>query len=419
MHVRFTAVLFKSASKWALTFASLILASAAFASDWPQYRGPSHDGSSPESGIVKNWPKSGPKVLWKVPTGAGFAAISVSNDQAFCFIDRDAQEVCISFDAGNGKDLWSHSVDKSIVDRQGGNGPRSTPAIDGDNVYVLGTYLKLLCLKKSDGSVVWQHDLKKEFAGQIIGWGSAASPLIDGNLIFACAGGGNGQSLLAFDKKTGQLVWKAEDDKLTHATPVPATIHGVRQIIFFTQSGLVSVVPESGKVLWRYGFPHSTSTAASPIVGGDIVYCAAAYGVGAGACKVSKTDDGFSAAEIWRNSGGKMQNHWTTPVYRDGYLYGLYKEPSSLRCIEMATGKEMWSQRGFAWQGATVLVEGHVLVQDDKGALVLVEATPKSFHEVARTQALAGKCWTMPAISNGHVFARSDKEMVCLDLSGK
>lgn len=419
MHFRVVAKSLKRTSMYGLTIAALVLASAALASDWPQYRGPSHDGSSPEMGLVKNWPKSGPKVLWKVPTGLGFAAISISGDRGFCFVERNAQEVAVCFDAANGKDVWAVAIDKSITDRQGGDGPRSTPAIDGDNVYILGTHLKILCLNKADGAIVWQHDLKKEFGGKEIGWGSAASPLVEGNLVFACGGGGNEQSLLAFNKKTGSLVWKAENDKLTHATPVPATILGTRQVIYLTQSGLVSVVPESGKVLWRYSFPYKTSTASSPIVAGEIVYCAAAYGVGAGACKVFKTDAGFTAGEIWRVAGGEMQNHWTTPVYHDGYVYGLYKEPSSLRCIEIATGKEMWSQGGFGWQGATILVDGHVLVQDNKGALVLVEATPKGYHEVARTQPLSGKCWTMPAISNGHVFARSDHEMVCLDLSGK
>jgi outer membrane protein assembly factor BamB len=203
---------------------------------------------------------------------------------------------------------------------------------------------------------------------------------------------------------------------------VPATILGVRQIIFFTQKGLVSVLPGNGKVLWRHPFRFNVSTASSPIVSGDIVYCSAGYGVGGGACKISKTAAGFAAHELWRHEGGTV-NHWTTPVCKDGYLYGLFgfKEfgMAPLNCIEIATGKEVWSQPGFGSGGGTILVDGHVLVQGDKGPLVLVEATPAGYKEVARAQPLGGKCWTMAVVSNGRIYARNTKEGVCLDVSAK
>jgi outer membrane protein assembly factor BamB len=358
--------------------------------------------------------------------GKGFSTISVSGGKAFCNAERDGKEYCVALNGENGTELWATVIDESIQDRQGGDGPRSTPTVDGEHVYVLGTHLKLLCLNVADGKPAWTADLKNEYGGkEPRGWGSAASPVIDGERIFVNCGAGKGQSLLALDKATGKKVWAAEDDSLVHSTPTPATIHEVRQIIFLTGTGLVSVKPEDGKVLWRYTFPHKTSTAASPVVGNDMVYCSAAYGVGAAACRIVKTDSGFEAKELWR-AEGKLMNHWTTPIYKDGYLYGLFKEPSSLRCIEMATGKEAWNQPNFSWRGATTLVDGCILVQDsnpkkdrEAGDLVLVEASPKGYHEIARCHPLDGQSWNMATIANGRIYARSAKEAVCLDVSGK
>jgi len=254
----------------------------------------------------------------------------------------------------------------------------------------------------------------------VIRWRSAASPVLDGGLLFV-NGGGPGQAFLAF-RKDGRLAWKTGNDLPTHSSTVAATIHGERQIIFFTQSGLVSLLPENGTELWRYPFPFEFSAAMSPIVYEDIVYCSAGYGVGAGACRITKTDAGFKATEIWRHPGETI-NQWTTPVCKDGYLYGIFgfKElgTAPLKCVEIATGKELWSQPGFGSGGGTILVDGHVLVQGDQGTLVLVEAVPKAYKEVARAQVLGGKCWTMPVISNGRLYARNTKAGICLDVSVK
>lgn len=392
------------------------------AADWPQYRGPNHDGSSPEK-IQQVWPKDGPRVVWKATLGPSFGSFAVGGGRAFCFIQRNAdgedKEVAVAFDVNTGKELWSAPLGKATYDKQGGDGPRSTPTVDGNRVYFLGAYLIFTCLDAASGKLIWQHDLVKEYNGRVIKWNNAASPILEGNLIFLSAGG-PGQSLLAFDKTDGKLVWKGEDDLPTHASPTPATILDVRQIVFYTQKGLVSVVPQTGKVLWRYSYPFQTATASSPIVSGDVVYCSAAYNIGAGACRVTKTGDTFTAAELWRKSGDLM-NHWTTPVCKDGYLYGIYGHGKTagapLKCVEIATGKEMWSQSGFGGGGATVLVGGKVLVQSDRGPLVLVEATPQSYKEIARCQVFGGQCWTMPVVSNGRIYARNTKEGVCLDVS--
>lgn len=395
-----------------LVLGVLMMAVPAMAADWPQYRGINHDGKSPEK-IAKSWPTEGPKTVWKVPMGEGFSAVSVVGNRAYCFASRDEQETVIAMEAGTGKEVWAVPIDKKIYDRQGGNGPRSTPAVDGDLVYVLGTYGKLVALNAADGKIVWQHSINDEFGGKTIQWGYAASPVIEGDVVLVC-GGGEGQSLLGFNKKTGAVIWKGESDGMTHATPTPATLFGTRQVIFRTDKGLVSVVPTSGAVLWRYNFPHRVSSAASPIVGDDMVYVSSAYGMGAGVAKIGKDGDKWTVNELWTNK--ELQNHWTTPVYKDGHLYGLYKNGDGLRCIEMATGKEKWTKGGFAWQGATTLVDGDVLVQNDRGEIVLVKATPEKYEELSRAQPLGGQCWTMATVADGRIFARSMTEAVCLDV---
>lgn len=315
---------------------------------------------------------------------------------------------------------------------------RSTPTIDGDNVYILGTNLKLVCLSAASGKVVWKHDLMTEAGGQKLQWGCAASPVLDGELIYV-AGGSAGQSLMAFDKKTGKGVWGVESELMTHASPVPATLGGVKQVIFFTQGpplkakgkkapatgGLVSVRADNGAELWRYAFPYAVSTAASPVVGGkngDIVYCSAGYEVGAAAVQVASSGDKFAVKELWRTPGQNV-SHWSTPVQKDGYVYGIFgfKEFGSapLRCIDIATGKEMWSHPGFGSGGGTILIDGSILVQSDTGKISLVEATPTAYKEIGSVQPIATKCWSAAIVANGRIYARSKNEAVCLDVGGK
>jgi outer membrane protein assembly factor BamB len=396
--------------------------------DWTQYRGPNHDGSSPEK---LKWPAGGPKEVWKAPLQTGFSSFAIGGGKAFTLVQREVdgadQEVCVALDANSGKQVWQQALgvakyqgggDAGTSDNKGGDGPRSTPSYDGGKVYTLSSRLVLDCFDAKSGNKSWSHDLMKENAGRNISWENAASPLIDGDLIFM-AGGGPGQSLLAFDKNDGHLVWKGEDEKMTHSTPVAATILGERQVIFFTQSGLVSMSAKDGKLLWKYKFRYSTSTAMSPIVYQDMVYCSAGYGVGASACKVSKNGENWEAKQMWFEPANVLNNHWSTPVCKDGYLYGIYgfKEfgKAPLKCVEMATGKVLWSQEGFGPGGCT-LVDGNVLVLSDKGELVWVKASPQSYEEVGRKHAVMGKCWSTPCVSNGRIYARSTKEGACLEL---
>jgi outer membrane protein assembly factor BamB len=401
------------------------------AGDWPQFRGPNHDGSSPEK-ILTSWPVGGLREVWKQPMTDGFSAISVGGGRAFTLetreVDGAQQEVCVALDAKSGKELWAVPLgiakydgggDSGTSDNNGGDGPRSTPTCDDGKVYTYSSRMILKCMDAASGKQIWVVDIKKEYAGRNIKWESAASPLIDGDRVFV-AGGGPDEALLAFDKNGGHLVWKGQDDMMTQSTPVAATILGVRQVIFFTQKGLVAVAPDTGAVLWRFAFPFATATAMSPVVCGDIVYCSAGYHIGTSACKITKTAAGFAAEQLWHQPANVVANHWSTPVYSQGYVYGISGHgqygKAPLVCVDAATGKVMWSQAGFGPGGCT-LVDDCVLVLSDAGDLVLVKATPSAYQEVARSHVLAGKCWNAASVSNGRIYARSTQEGASLDVS--
>jgi outer membrane protein assembly factor BamB len=311
-----------------------LLAQRSAAVEWPQYRGPNVDGTTPEK-VQTPWPAGGPRQIWKTPLNAGFSAFAVDDGRAFTLVTRTdggvKNETCVALDANTGHELWAAPLATSKYDgggdsgadgNTGGDGPRSTPTADGDRVYVLTSTLVLCSLDSANGKTIWRKDLVKEHGARTIAWQNAASPVLEGNLIFVCAGG-EGQSLLCFHKTTGAVVWKGQSDRMTHATPTVATIQGHRQVIFLTQLGLVAVIPGTGEVLWRYKFPYSTSTAASPVAGGDVVYCSAGYGVGAAAVRIARTGAGWKASELWRKPG-QLMNHWSTPIYRDGHIYGLF-----------------------------------------------------------------------------------------------
>jgi outer membrane protein assembly factor BamB len=362
----------------------------------------------------------------------GFSAISLGGGKAFTLegreIDGAEQEVCVALDANTGQELWAAPLgvaryqeggNRGTPDNNGGDGPRSTPTYDEGKVYTYSSQMILECLDANSGRQIWACDLKREHAGRNIAWKSAASPLIDGGLLFV-AGGGPGQALLAFDKTDGHVVWKGQDDAMTQSTPVAADILGVRQVIFFTQRGLVAVAPATGAVLWRYPFRFNVSTAISPVVCGDLVYCSAAYGVGSSACRITRTADGFQATRLWFQPANVLANHWSTPVCSQGYLYGIFGQAkfgqAPLECVQAATGKVMWSHPGFGPGGCT-LVDGNVLVLSDAGDLVLVKATPAGYQERARSHVLAGKCWNCASVSNGRIYARSTRQGASLDVS--
>jgi outer membrane protein assembly factor BamB len=414
---------------------AILLAGAAclplVGAEWPQFRGPNHDGTSPEK-ISIHWPAGGLHQNWKTPLHNGFSSFTLGAGNAYTLVTRDIEgvpsEVLVALNAADGKELWAVPLgiakydgggDSGAPGNSGGDGPRSTPVFDNGKVYAYSSQMLLKCVSAEEGKDVWASDLKKEHGGRNIHWENASSPLIEGDLVFV-AGGGPGESLLAFDKTDGHVVWKAEDLKYTQSTPVAATILGERQIIFFTQSGLVSVVPKTGAVLWRYPFKYNGAAGISPVVSGDMVYCSMSYNVGSSACKITKNaDNTYTATRLWMVSDNKETSHWSTPVALNGYIYGIFDQAkfgtAPLECVDMATGDVKWSKEGFG-PGGVNLVDGNLVVLSDAGDLVLAKAAPDAYTELARDHVLSGKCWNSVAISDGHIYARSTKEGISIDI---
>jgi len=411
----------------------LLLPLTVSAVDWPQYRGPAGDGST-MARVVRLNPL---KQVWKVPSDSGFSSFVTGGNRVFTLalkeIEGAKQEALLALDANTGRELWAAPLNfadyldpksggNGAPDNNGGDGPRSTPTVDGARVYTYSSHMALSAFDAATGKVLWTHDVLKENHGRNLSWDNATSPLLEGGLLYI-AGGGQGEAILAINPKDGSVVKKDFDEKITHATPVAATILGQRQIIFFLQSGLLSVEPGTLKELWRYAFDYKVSTAASPVVYNDIVYCSAGYGVGAGAARIAKQGSTFTATELFRSHTNKpICNHWSTPVVKDGYLYGMFqfKEygKGPVKCVDIATGQVKWEKEGFG-PGQVILAGDQVLALSDRGDLVVIAPDPGAYKEVARAHVLEGKCWTMPIVANGRIYARSTKEAVCIDVSGR
>jgi len=409
------------------------LAHAQSSKSWPQFRGPEGDGKVDAASSRIGWDGDQPNVLWKKPTPLGFSSFSVANGRAITLIAEkddagDEAQTCVAMDSQTGAKLWSYAMSKHDYGRgggdagargnKGGDGPRSTPAIDGDHVYVYDGQLLLVCLKANTGELVWKVDVLKDHDGRNIAWANAISPVVDGQRVYI-AGGGAGQSMMALNKLTGAVIWKTGDEEMTHATPVVRTINGIRQVIFYMQSGLIALDPEDGTEQWRAPFDYRTSSAASPVTAGNLVYCSAGYGVGAGLFEISDSGgEGMSVKEVWRKPN-RLMNHWSTPVVHDGHLYGLFSfkkyGKGPLQCVELATGEIKWERTGFG-PGNCILVGETLVVLSDSGELVTVAAKPDSYQEIARAKVLKGKCWSTPAYSEGKVYVRSTEEGACVEL---
>ncbi len=394
--------------------ALLLVATAAPAADWPNWLGPNRNGSSPETGLLTTWPSTGPKVIWEAKGGDGYSSIAVADGRAITLVQRGGKEVVVALDAVKGTELWQTPITAAYKNMYG-NGPRSTPTIEGDFVYVTSVTGPIACLNAKSGKVAWQHDLLKEFGGKNITWGLSASPTIEGNLVLAIPGG-KGTGVAAFDKKTGKLVWKTGDDKPGYATPIGVTVGGKRQLIFFTASGLLAVSPV-GKELWRV--PWTTEydcNICTPLVVVDQMFVSSGEEVG---CTLFKLKADGPPDVVWESKGdnSSMLNYWANCVVHAGHLYGFSGEFSKridLRCVDLATGKVKWSQDGFG-KGSVTLADGHLFITTKKGDLVLVRATPERFDEKARVTIL-GENRTVGTIANKRLYLRDKEKILCLDI---
>jgi outer membrane protein assembly factor BamB len=351
--------------------------------------------------------------LWRIPLGDGYSGVSISKGRVYTLFSQGDDEFVICLDANSGKAIWRLRSDSTFKDTNG-NGPRSTPTIHEDMVYAVGGRGKLYALNVKNGKTIWQHDLKKEFnsAGPSDG-GYATSPLVENDMLLVEAGGANGNAFVAFNKKNGQVIWKAESDSAGFSSPVAYTINGIRQIIFFSGDGVVALAPENGKVFWRLSWKTSYNVnAALPLfIPPDKVFISSGYDVGAALLRIKNHNGAPAFEEIWKNKS--MQNIFPTSMLQGNYLYGFDK--ATLKCIDVNTSEEKWKQRGFG-VGSLIYADGHLIVLSDKGKLALIEATPSEYKEKASAEILEGRCITVPALAAGKLYLRNTKEVVCLDL---
>jgi outer membrane protein assembly factor BamB len=386
----------------------------AVSGDWPQWRGPNRDGVSGETGLLISWPEKGPKQLWQAKATAGYSSLAVAGGRGYCLLQDGQEEAAVCWDAESGQELWRFPYSCEYKNSQG-HGPRSTPTVDADRVYTVGATGILHCLKTADGNKIWRHDLNSEFSAAVPTWGVSFSPLIEGDLVLTNPGGTNGSSIVAFNKITGEIVWKNLDDPAAYSSPVAVTIDGKRQVLFFTSSGLVSVAPEDGALLWRY--PWDTrfgANVATPIVVSRYVFISSNYDKGCALLDVSSSADGsWQARPVYEHN--RMRNHFSTSVYYQEHLYGF--DDTTLVCMNFRTGKVLWKEKDFK-KGSLLIADGKLIILGESGTLALAEATPTAYVKISSFQFSRAKCWTVPVLANGRLYVRDEEKIVCYDLRG-
>ena len=395
-----------------MTFSGTVVAA-----DWPQWLGPNRNGSSPETGLLTKWPKDGPKVVWKVDGGEGYSSVAVANGRAITLIQRDGKEWVIALDAVKGTKLWETPIGPFYKNAYG-NGPRSTPTIDGNLVYAQSVSGPLVCLKADKGNVLWNHDILKEFAAKNLTWGLSASPLVDGDLVFAVPGAA-GAGVVAYDKSSGKLAWKSGSDKAGYATPVTVTVAGKKLLVVFNAFGLVGMEAANGKALWR--IPWKTEfdvNICTPLLIGNRMFVASGEQVGS---TLFDLDQGAKPTPVWESLGkkGVMTTYWATAVHHEGFLYGLsgeFDKKIDLNCVDVKSGKLLWSRKDFG-KGAMTLADGHLWMSTKAGDLVLVHCNPKSYLEKARVIGFLGDNRTVPTIADRRMYVRDLQHIYCLDIA--
>jgi outer membrane protein assembly factor BamB len=395
----------------------------AIAEDWPCWRGPRRDGISRETALLKEWPKSGPRQLWRAELSGGFSSVVVTDGRVFTQTKEKNQEVVVCLNAATGKDVWRYRYDcdygayRTFTGGgrpQARTGPRATPTVEGDRVYTLGATGVLLCLEARTGKKVWQQDLLKIAGMDVPTHGYCGSPLVVDHCIFINPGGPRGKSIAALDKKEGAVVWQALDDPVGYACPVWAEVGGAFQVIFFTGAGVVGVAPKDGQLLWR--FPWKTRPPlhiATPIYADGKVFVSSNYGSGGAVFRLTNKGE---PETVWKSLA--MQNHFSTSVLYEGHLYGVSE--GRLRCVEFQTGTVKWSRAGLG-RGSVTLADGHLIALGEHGEMILARALPSEYAEVSRCQIFdtATLTWTAPVVSGGRLFVRSENALLALDLRGE
>jgi outer membrane protein assembly factor BamB len=403
-------------------FACLLVAGVAGANDWPQWLGPNRDGSSPET--VLAW-KEPPQVLWRHPVGEGNSSPVIADGRVFLHakIKGKNEEEVSAWDAQTGKLLWQKTHPRAAFQSLYGNGPRATPAVSGNRIYTFGITGVLRCLETDTGKQVWEADTLKEFGAKNLLFGMSCSPLVEGNNVLVNVGG-KGASVVAFDKDTGKVVWKTLDDRASYSSPIIFGAGQERQVIFLTQPGLVSLNPTDGSLFWRFPLvDRLLESSTTPVRVGDVLV-ASSITYGSVGLHLGTKGGEPTATQLWKKDA--LTCYFSTPVaVGPDYVYLVtgtkppaFSAQATLHCIEAKTGKELWRKAKVGKYHAALLRTGNqkLLMLEEAGNLVLLDPDAKEYRELARAK-ICGETWAHPALANGRLYVRDDKEILCLRLA--
>ena len=373
--------------------------------DWPQWRGPSRSAVSPETGLLRSWPAAGPPRAWSTSNlGAGFGSIAVSRDRIFVQGMRNSQSVVSALNRADGTLVWAKPIGRA-GDNDRGPGPRGTPTVDGDRMYVLTENGDLASLRVQDGAIVWQRNILQEFGGRNIDWLISESPLIDGNNVIISPGG-RSAGMAALDKTTGKTVWVSKElsDRPGYSSPIIADVQGVRTIMTLTGEAGIGVRASDGKLMWRHpAVSNSTANIATPVFFDNKVFYSSDYGTGGALLALRAQNGEVRAQEVYFTRD--MQNHHGGLVVVNGYLYGFHN--AILTCLEFATGKVMWRNRSVG-KGSIAYADGSLYLWSENNVVGLADASPAAYRETGRFRLpeQGWPSWAHPVISGGRLYIR-------------
>jgi outer membrane protein assembly factor BamB len=400
------------------------------ADDWPTWLGPAGDGSSRETGWLKDWPPAGPPRLFEKAIGEGYSAVAVAGGRLILF-HRVRDEIRVEcLDPLTGEERWRFGYPTDYTDRYGYNGgPRCAPIVHGIEgkqlVLALGPTGSLHALELETGKVVWVRELEKELGLERNFFGVGAAPVAGGKLLHVNLGGvdtGTGLAV-ALDASTGAVAWKSPTDGGAYAAPCLASVGGEPQLFIFHRGGLSAFDPPTGREKWKFPWRsrlHESVNAATPLVVGDVLLFSSTYGMGAVTLRVKK--DTFEV--LWKDDPAlrekKLDIHWSTPNVAGGVIYGFagrHEEGSALRAVELLTGKVLWSWESYLGRGSMLHSDGHFIALGERGDLALLELGPAGHREVRRVpRVLRYPAWTPPVLSNGILYLRDESRLIAMDL---
>lgn len=392
--------------------------------DWPQWRGPNRDGRSPDTGLLKQWPTGGPRLVWKAAgLGLGYAGVSVVGDRVFAMGDQGDSNFLIALGRADGKELWRTKIGRSGAPGWGGfAGPRCTPTVDNGLVFAVGQYGEVVCAEASTGRELWRKDYAKDFGGKLPEWGYSGMPLVDGQQVILAPGGPRG-ALVALNKTTGELLWQSREfaDSIHYSSPILAEVAGVRQYIQLTDASVAGIAAADGRLLWRAARKGSVAVVPTPIFHDGLVYVTSGYGAGCNLFKIGSADGKFSAEQVYANK--LIANHHGGVVLVGDFVYG-HSDNKGWTCQEFKTGKAVWQEKSKLGKGSIVYADGMLYLRGeaDKGTVALVEASPEGYRELGRFNQPGRSdknSWPHPVVIGARLYLRDQDVLLCYDVQGK